>query len=194
VSDAGLTVAPGSAPAAGPVRGATAARIEEPTRQAAPAAPPAGADPSSPLRGPLGLMLPAIGLQSLTLLIGSPVDPTLSAPQALAAFGLVAGGAWTIRSAARELDWNATPACVDEPARALVTTGPYARSRHPMYLGAVAVLAGVAVVLGSPWAGLVALAYAAWVDRRALRAEDARLAAAFGPAWRAYAARVRRWL
>jgi protein-S-isoprenylcysteine O-methyltransferase Ste14 len=56
------------------------------------------------------------------------------------------------------------------------------------------VLAGTATALGSPVAALVAAGYAAWIDLRQARREDAALHARFGSAWRAYAARTRRWL
>jgi protein-S-isoprenylcysteine O-methyltransferase Ste14 len=141
-------------------------------------------------------LLPAIALQAL-LAAAWPVSPAafeLSPAQALASFAAILGGGWLIRAAAVELDWNATPVCVHEAPRALVATGPYRVGRHPMYLGAALVLVGTALALGSWPAGGVAAAYLAWLDLRHARAEDAALHARFGPAWRAYAARTRRWL
>jgi protein-S-isoprenylcysteine O-methyltransferase Ste14 len=151
---------------------------------------------------PLLWMMPAIALQSMLMvlepaatgLVGPGGMAGLSPLQALVALALIGCGTWLIRGGAHELGWNATPVCVDETARALVATGPYRFSRHPMYLGAVAVLLGVAVALGSVLAALVAAGFVFWVDLRHARPEDARLRAQFGPAWRAYAARVRRWL
>lgn len=141
-------------------------------------------------------LLPAIALQSLLAAAwsASPSTFELSLAQALASFAAILGGGWLIRAAAVELDWNATPVCVREAPRALVATGPYRVGRHPMYLGAALVLAGTALALGSWPAGGVAAAYLAWLDLRHARAEDAALHARFGPAWRAYAARTRRWL
>ena len=55
-------------------------------------------------------------------------------------------------------------------------------------------LLGVAVALGSVLAALVAAGFALWIERCHVRREEARLHGRFGPAWRAYAARVRRWL
>jgi protein-S-isoprenylcysteine O-methyltransferase Ste14 len=153
-----------------------------------------GAATRAAWRTPLLWMLPAIGLQALAALLEPPLAAGLSVVQALAALALTATGGWLMRGAAQELEWNATPVCVDEPARALVATGPYRVSRHPMYLGAVAVLLGVAVVLGSPLAAGVALAFGAWLDLAQARPEDARLRARFGPSWEAYAANVRRWV
>jgi protein-S-isoprenylcysteine O-methyltransferase Ste14 len=72
-------------------------------------------------------------------------------------------------------------------ATALVTAFPFSVSRNPIYLGA-------APAFGNPW--FVPLAAAAvWaVTILAIRREEAHLAALFGDAWLAYAARVPRWL
>jgi protein-S-isoprenylcysteine O-methyltransferase Ste14 len=75
----------------------------------------------------------------------------------------------------------------------LVTTGPYAWSRNPMYAGHLAFLAGLAVATGSPVA-LAALAWhVPWFARRVRRDED-RLRERFGAAYDEYASRVPRWL
>jgi protein-S-isoprenylcysteine O-methyltransferase Ste14 len=83
-----------------------------------------------------------------------------------------------------ELNW--------EP-KILNTRGPYAYSRHPMYLTELALWFGWAVLYGSIFvlAGLVALY--ALVSILAPREERA-LEAKFGEAYRQYRARVPRWL
>jgi protein-S-isoprenylcysteine O-methyltransferase Ste14 len=79
-------------------------------------------------------------------------------------------------------------------ATALVTTGPFALSRNPIYLGNTLVLAGFALAFAAPWF-LVAAAAEAWlVERLAIRREEAHLAATFGPAWSDYARQTPRWL
>jgi hypothetical protein len=75
----------------------------------------------------------------------------------------------------------------------LVTTGPYAYTRNPMYLGHLIFLAGLAVTLHSPRAALLAAAVAMWFDRR-VRGDEARLLAQFGEAYAAYRRRVPRWV
>jgi protein-S-isoprenylcysteine O-methyltransferase Ste14 len=74
----------------------------------------------------------------------------------------------------------------------LMTGGPYAFSRHPMYIGELALWLGLAVLFGSPavLVGFVALFALTW--RLAVREEGA-LEAAFGDAYRRYKARVPRW-
>lgn len=79
-------------------------------------------------------------------------------------------------------------------ATALVTTGVFAVSRNPIYLGNTLLLAGAALVFGNPWLLLSAVAAAGVVTKLAIRREEAHLAARFGDAWQVYAARTGRWL
>jgi protein-S-isoprenylcysteine O-methyltransferase Ste14 len=78
-------------------------------------------------------------------------------------------------------------------ATALVTGGPFAWSRNPIYLGNTVLLAGCAAAFGNPWLLLAAAAAAVLVTRLAIRREEAHLAARFGAAWDSYAARTGRW-
>jgi protein-S-isoprenylcysteine O-methyltransferase Ste14 len=71
--------------------------------------------------------------------------------------------------------------------------GPYAFTRHPMYLAALALWLGWAVFYGSVAVVIALLVLAAWVSFIARREERA-LEAKFGDAYRAYQARVPRWL
>ena len=60
---------------------------------------------------------------------------------------------------------------MDTPPERLVTSGPFALCRNPMYLGHLIFLAGLALSLRS-WAGAaVALATAAWLQFRVRRDE-----------------------
>ncbi|MGH9055559.1 MAG: methyltransferase family protein [Acidimicrobiales bacterium] len=92
----------------------------------------------------------------------------------------------------RTLRGGGGPGMRNLPVR-LVTSGPYAVTRNPMYLGHLMFLTGLTLLTRSP----VALAYTAhgiaWFDERA-KADEARLAALFGPPYEAYRAQVGRWL
>jgi protein-S-isoprenylcysteine O-methyltransferase Ste14 len=79
-------------------------------------------------------------------------------------------------------------------ATALVTTGPFAFSRNPIYLGNTLLIAGLGLAFGNAWFLPAALAAAAAVAKLAIEREEAHLAAIFGADWAAYAARTRRWL
>jgi len=77
-------------------------------------------------------------------------------------------------------------------ARALVTSGPYRWVRHPLYTGELVAAAGVAILVGTPWAVLVWLALLGLQLFRT-RYEEAVLTAAF-PEYQTYAARTGRLL
>lgn len=79
-------------------------------------------------------------------------------------------------------------------ATALVTSGPFALSRNPIYLGFALILLGIALALGSATPFAVIPAFIAVVDIHIIRDEERMLAAEFGTAFTTYGARVRRWL
>lgn len=79
-------------------------------------------------------------------------------------------------------------------AQHLVTSGVFAFSRNPIYLGNTLALAGVALVLVLPWLLVTTLMVAVLVDRLAIRREERHLAARFGAAYADYAGRVPRWI
>jgi protein-S-isoprenylcysteine O-methyltransferase Ste14 len=71
----------------------------------------------------------------------------------------------------------------------VIDTGPYARVRHPMYAGALVLLLGVPLALGSFW-GLLAVVPFPFVLVSRLRDEEALLAQQL-PGYAAYCRRVR---
>jgi protein-S-isoprenylcysteine O-methyltransferase Ste14 len=101
----------------------------------------------------------------------------------------VALHAWALSAFARS---GTTP---DPKGRAsvLVRSGPYARSRNPMYLAGFPILAGVALLLGTTTPLLVLPLYAVAAVRWVAR-EEARLTERFGAEWDRYRGTVRRWL
>ena len=70
----------------------------------------------------------------------------------------------------------------------LVTNGPFAIVRHPMYLGLLVAALG-SLLLYQTWTVLAYVLFAPFVLRRARREEQA-LAAEFGDEWQAYCRRV----
>ena len=75
----------------------------------------------------------------------------------------------------------------------LVTGGPYAYTRNPMYLGHLIFLVGLALTLRSELGALIALANLVFFDYR-VRKDEKRLTARFGEAYVQYCARVKRWI
>jgi protein-S-isoprenylcysteine O-methyltransferase Ste14 len=79
-------------------------------------------------------------------------------------------------------------------ASALVTDGPFAKSRNPIYLANTLLVSGLGLLFGVGWLVLAALAAAGLTQKLAIAREERHLAARFGPAWEDYAARTPRWL
>lgn len=82
---------------------------------------------------------------------------------------------------------------MDKPPERLVTTGPFAMCRNPMYLGHIIFLLGLTLSLGSVLASAITAASAVWFHFRVRRDEN-RLAGRFGQSYVDYAARVARWI
>ncbi|UVJ38257.1 isoprenylcysteine carboxylmethyltransferase family protein [Arthrobacter sp. CJ23] len=80
-----------------------------------------------------------------------------------------------------------------ERPQSLVVTGPYASSRHPMYVGWWLIHLGLGVLQGSAWAFATTPA-AALAEHRGVLAEERTLAESFGHAYAAYAQRVPRYV
>lgn len=78
-----------------------------------------------------------------------------------------------------------------ERGHRLVTTGPYAHTRHPMYL-AVMIAAAGSTILYRTWANLCWAVLMLGLVLRARR-EDQVLAQTFGQDWAAYANQVSAW-
>ncbi|NLE45212.1 MAG: isoprenylcysteine carboxylmethyltransferase family protein [Chloroflexi bacterium] len=77
---------------------------------------------------------------------------------------------------------------------ALITSGVYRISRHPMYLGFTLVLLGVAILLAALTPFLFVPLFALVMDRLFIAPEEEMLEQRFGLTWLEYKHRVRRWL
>jgi protein-S-isoprenylcysteine O-methyltransferase Ste14 len=73
---------------------------------------------------------------------------------------------------------------------ALTTSGPYAFTRNPLYLGTAAVAAGLLVAAHSWTVALLGAAYFIAFYPAAMRSEERKMRARYGSAFDAYAARV----
>ena len=81
-----------------------------------------------------------------------------------------------------------------QESTALITDGVFRISRHPMYLGFVMIMVGVALLLGSltPW--LIVPVFTMLMEVIFIRVEEHMLAEKFGSAWQTYKEKVRRWI
>jgi protein-S-isoprenylcysteine O-methyltransferase Ste14 len=85
------------------------------------------------------------------------------------------------------------PVAIDN-ASSLVTTGIYAFTRNPMYVGLTMLLAAFAVLLSNAWLLLGPLFFVLYITRFQIIPEERVMQAKFGSAYEAYKASVRRWL
>lgn len=76
----------------------------------------------------------------------------------------------------------------------MITTGLYAYSRNPMYLGFVIVAFSIALLLGSLIPLGIALIHWVVVDRWYISFEEKRMVEKFGENYNDYKKRVRRWI
>jgi protein-S-isoprenylcysteine O-methyltransferase Ste14 len=76
----------------------------------------------------------------------------------------------------------------------LITDGIYRLTRNPMYLGMLAMLAGVAVFFGTLSFYAVTIVYFILIDRWFCPYEEEKLLATFGRDYDYYRSKVRRWV
>jgi protein-S-isoprenylcysteine O-methyltransferase Ste14 len=89
---------------------------------------------------------------------------------------------------------SATTVLPTAKSRVLVRTGPYRFSRNPIYLGNTLAMLGLALALRWGWLVLLVPVTMTAVNWLAISREEHHLDIRFGAEWRAYAAKVRRWL
>jgi protein-S-isoprenylcysteine O-methyltransferase Ste14 len=80
------------------------------------------------------------------------------------------------------------------PATVLVTNGPFRYSRNPLYLALTIIYLGGTMSLGNCWPLATLVPALAVVHWKIIRREEEYLESRFGDAYRAYKARVRRWI
>ncbi|HYF63598.1 MAG TPA: isoprenylcysteine carboxylmethyltransferase family protein [Herpetosiphonaceae bacterium] len=139
--------------------------------------------------------IPFLAAIALQLALPLRLPRTAFAPAiAAAGIALIGAGVALVVLARREFARRGQPTDPGRPTSALVTTGVFAISRNPLYLGGAGVLLGSALAFNLPWA-LVLLPPSLAACQIALIAPEERyLAAMFGERYRDYAASVRRWV
>lgn len=81
---------------------------------------------------------------------------------------------------------------VDAPAK-LITTGPYALSRNPMYLAWHVLYAGAIFLVNTKWLVLLFTFVLAYTHYRVILREEEELEKLFGQEYKAYCAKARRY-
>ncbi|RDV08592.1 isoprenylcysteine carboxylmethyltransferase family protein [Arthrobacter sp. RT-1] len=144
----------------------------------------------------LPLPAPVVAAMALDLVLARfrPLPlPGSRAVHSMAGTGLVIAGvglnAWALAERRRR---SAGRFELERPED-LVVTGPYAMTRHPMYVGWWLIQLGAGVLAGSSWV-LVLLPAEVLVEHRFVVGEEAALAELFPQSYPGYAERVPRYL
>ncbi len=87
-----------------------------------------------------------------------------------------------------------TPFDVRKSPSALIVDGLYRFSRNPSYVALVLLFIGLGVALSNLWVLIALVPATLIIDRYVIPEEERRLEEVFGEEFRAYKARVRRWL
>jgi protein-S-isoprenylcysteine O-methyltransferase Ste14 len=113
---------------------------------------------------------------------------------AIIAGSLILAGVAVFAAGIRNFSGAGTPVPGNQPTRTLVMTGIHSWSRNPIYVGMFLIYGGVGMAVRSPWILIVVLPLAVVMRYGVVAREEAYLERRFGGAYRAYKARVRRWL
>ncbi len=87
-----------------------------------------------------------------------------------------------------------TAVCPTEKSSHLVTRGPFAWTRNPMYLGMIGMLSGVSVCLGTLPFYFVTAVYGLIINNVFCPYEEQKLERELGESYLSYKRQVRRWL
>lgn len=112
----------------------------------------------------------------------------------LVGWGLVALALLLVASATFLMFRAGTTPDPRRPTTALVAQGPYRFTRNPMYLALGLLYLGLALLVNAGWPLVLFPVAIMLVERWVIAREEAYLERVFGDAYRAYKARVRRWL
>jgi protein-S-isoprenylcysteine O-methyltransferase Ste14 len=137
-----------------------------------------------------------LGALALTALLHYilPAAPVIPATWHLGGLVLIAVGLFLIVAPARTFKSRDTAIKPFEESSVLVQDGLFAVSRNPMYLGMVLVVLGVIALLRGAVPFIVPIVLVVVLYVRFIRFEEQALEQNFGDDYRAYKARVRRWL
>jgi len=81
-----------------------------------------------------------------------------------------------------------------ELPRFFIAFGPFKMSRHPMYLGMLSILLGVAIFLGSLVSFIFQVAFIVLMETLFIPTEERNMENQFGKEYLKYKKRVRRWI
>lgn len=111
----------------------------------------------------------------------------------IGAFAVLAGLFFAV-AAVMQMRRHHTTVQPRSAATQLVTSGIFGKSRNPIYLGLVLILAGISLWLGSVLGVILVPVFVVVLTRRFITGEEEHLRQTFGADYEAYAESTRRWL
>jgi protein-S-isoprenylcysteine O-methyltransferase Ste14 len=123
-----------------------------------------------------------------------PTSFVRGAPRFALGAALLGAGVWLMSASMRQQRRAGTNIETDRPTETIVTDGPYRWSRNPIYVALVLIYLGVAVLGDSLWVLGLLVPLLVVMRFGVIAREEAYLDRKFGDVYRAYRARVRRWL
>jgi protein-S-isoprenylcysteine O-methyltransferase Ste14 len=142
---------------------------------------------------PVALGVPLLAGVVITATAGDPIALPVALSRAIGVFLIAVFAVWNTW-ALWLMGRHRTALLPGGSTRTILDRGPFRVSRNPLYLGLIALDAGLALLWPSFWAvaavplGIVALRWGAIVP------EERYLSAKFGQEYEQYRSRVRRWL
>ena len=125
------------------------------------------------------------------------VVPLPVLPGAIAAWAAAVPGIAAlvlVAASVREMRRAHTAVSPFTPSTALVRTGPYGRSRNPIYVALILLSLGLALLADTLWCALLLVPAVVVLRRFVIAREEAYLERRFGEAYRSYVEATPRWL
>tara|TARA_A200000113_G_scaffold47072_1_gene38493 strand:- start:260 stop:694 length:435 start_codon:yes stop_codon:yes gene_type:complete len=136
------------------------------------------------------ILLASIVLQ-IILLFSFPISVDLSS---LLGLILILSGISLVFVSFRFMRKMKTTFIPDGTPEVLISSGPFKFSRNPIYLGMLTVLVGVAFLMSSLSAIIIALVFGIIINFTWIAHEEKKLHELFSEDWKNYSSKVRRWI
>ena len=136
------------------------------------------------------ILLASIVLQ-IILLFSFPISVDLSS---LLGLILILSGISLVFVSFRFMRKMKTTFIPDGTPEVLISSGPFKFSRNPIYLGMLAILVGVAFLMSSLSAIIIAFVFGIIINFTWIAHEEKKLHELFSEDWENYSSKVRRWI
>ena len=137
------------------------------------------------------IILLASFVSQIILLFSFPISVDLSS---LLGLILILSGISLVFVSFRFMRKMKTTFIPDGTPEVLISTGPFKFSRNPIYLGMLTILVGVAFLMSSLSAIIIAFVFGIIINFTWIAHEEKKLHELFSEDWENYSSKVRRWI